>query len=215
MAPDPNDASGFLLETSLPLSKLPIREDVQVSDVYDVEFRPFARGKFAQVKRCKHRATGIDYAAKYIRRRRRSTDMSHEILHEVRVLMMSSKCERIVGLHEVFVTATEYVLILELAAGGELQRVLDDEECLPEKQSARLIRQVLEAVAFLHDLNIAHLDIKPQNILLTGAYPACDILLCDFGECFCSCRAVAAVALIDIRTCARCLALFVEFAQTI
>ena len=179
MAPDPKE--GLLVEHNLPLCKMPIRDDVQVSDIYDVEFRPFARGKFAQVKRCKHRVSGVEYAAKHIRRRRRSTDVSNEILHEIRVLMMSTKTNRIIQLHEVFATPTEYVLILELATGGELQRLLDDEEYLPEKQSARIVRQVLEAVSYLHERQIAHLDIKPQNILLTGSYPDCDTKLCDFG----------------------------------
>ncbi|CAG2057839.1 unnamed protein product, partial [Timema podura] len=43
------------------------------------------------------------------------------------------------------------------------------------------MKQILEGLNFLHAKNIAHLDLKPQNLLLTGVYPDCDIKLCDFG----------------------------------
>ncbi|XP_071446525.1 death-associated protein kinase related-like isoform X2 [Hetaerina americana] len=83
------------------------------------------------------------------------------------------------------------------ASGGELQYVIDAgggessevEEGgddagiggLPEAHATRILKQVLEAIAFLHDHNIAHLDIKPQNILLLGPYPEADVKICDFG----------------------------------
>ena len=53
--------------------------------------------------------------------------------------------------------------------------------------------QLLEAISYIHDRNIAHLDIKvgrrkgrggtpcpqPQNIVLMSEFPNCDIKLCD------------------------------------
>ncbi|XP_021913849.1 serine/threonine-protein kinase 17A-like isoform X2 [Zootermopsis nevadensis] len=139
------------------------------------------RGKFAAVRKCTHKETGVEYAAKFIRKRRRATDQRKGILHEVAVLKIAADSARIVRLHEVYETSTEMALILELAAGGELQRVLDAEEGLEEQHVARVMRQILEGLCYLHDNNIAHLDLKPQNLLLTGAYPDCDIKLCDFG----------------------------------
>ena len=50
--------------------------------------------------------------------------------------------------------------------GGELQRVLDDEDCVPERDAARLLRQILSGVAFLHEHNIAHLDLKVSVLIL-------------------------------------------------
>lgn len=152
-----------------------------ITNVYHVEHTPFARGKFAAVRKCTHKETGVDYAAKFIRKRRRAMDLRQDILHEVAVLKIAAYSARIVSLHEVYETPTEMALILELAAGGELQRVLDTEEGLQESHAIRVMRQILEGLSFLHDNNIAHLDLKPQNLLLTGSYPDCDIKLCDFG----------------------------------
>lgn len=166
---------------SIPTCKIPIEKSSSISDKYEVELKPFARGKFATVKHCTHKITRTSYAAKYIKKRRRCQDVTHEILHEARVLLIASSNERIVQLHEIFEDRSEYILILELAQGGELQQVLDEDEFLSEPASKHVMRQVLEGVEFLHENQIAHLDIKPQNILLTSPLPYGNIKLCDFG----------------------------------
>ncbi|XP_066998235.2 serine/threonine-protein kinase 17A [Anabrus simplex] len=157
------------------IKKEPIR------NIYHVEDTPFARGKFAAVRKCTHRDTGVEYAAKFIRKRRRAMDQKMDILHEVAVLVSASSCTRIVSLHEVYETSSDMALVLELASGGELQRVLDENEALDEGHAVHVMRQILDGLSFLHDHNIAHLDLKPQNLLLTADYPDCDIRLCDFG----------------------------------
>jgi serine/threonine protein kinase len=49
------------------------------------------------------------------------------------------------------------------AAGGELQTVLDAEEGLEEQFAARFMRQILEGLSYLHNNNIAHLDLKVRK----------------------------------------------------
>lgn len=50
------------------------------------------------------------------KRRPRSGDVTDEIRHEIRVLMISTlnECDRIVKLYEVYETRTEFILVLEL-----------------------------------------------------------------------------------------------------
>lgn len=82
---------------------------------------------------------------------------------------------------QVYESTTEMVLVLELAAGGELQHILDGDNCFEELEARKVMRQILEGVAYLHSRNIAHLDLKPQNILLATEDSCDDIKLCDFG----------------------------------
>ena len=72
------------------------------------------RGKFAAVRKCTRKETGIEYAAKFIRKRRRAMDQRQDILHEVAVLKITADSRRIVRLHDVYETATEMALVLEL-----------------------------------------------------------------------------------------------------
>ncbi|XP_059045237.1 serine/threonine-protein kinase 17B [Achroia grisella] len=136
-------------------------------------------GKFASVRKLRHLVSGEEYAAKFIRKRRRAADTTREILHEVAVLALCHDCTRVVRLHEVYDTRSEVAIVLELCAGGELQRLLDDDERLTEGAARRALRHVLEGLAHLHSRRIAHLDLKPQNLLLSASGE--ELLICDFG----------------------------------
>jgi serine/threonine protein kinase len=48
-----------------------------------------------------------------------------------------------------------------------------------EPEAARLIRPLLESVAYLHDLGIVHRDLKPENILCGENLD--DLKIADFG----------------------------------
>ncbi|KAG5315359.1 ST17A kinase, partial [Pseudoatta argentina] len=170
---------GHLAPTPERLERLLSKQTLE--ELYEVEEQPFARGKYATVRRCRERSSGRQWAAKFLRKRRRAQELRAEALHEVAVLDAAAHCSRLVSLHQVFETNTEMVLVLELAPGGELQMILDRDEVPEERQVARLLKQILDGIAFLHSLNVAHLDIKPQNLVLTGEFPDCDVKLCDFG----------------------------------
>lgn len=76
-----------------------------------------------------------------------------------------SRCKRSVNLHK---TKNYLEFNLYRAAGGELQALLDDDGSLSEQKTRTCVREVLKALDYLHRRNIAHLDIKPQNILLNA-----------------------------------------------
>lgn len=170
---------GYLELTPEQMQRLICQKPIE--ELYEVEDQPFARGKYAAVRRCKHRSSGQQFAAKFLRKRRRSADLRPEILHEVAVLEACSTSTRIVRLHQVFESAHEMILLLELASGGELQMLLDKDEVPEERQVKRLMRQILDGLVYLHSINVAHLDIKPQNLVLMSEFPHGEVKLCDLG----------------------------------
>ncbi|XP_003797599.1 serine/threonine-protein kinase 17A [Otolemur garnettii] len=145
--------------------------------------RELGRGKFAVVRKCIKKDSGKEFAAKFMRKRRKGQDCRMEIIHEIAVLELAQDNPWVINLHEVYETPSEMILVLEYAAGGEIfdQCVADREEAFKEKDVQRLMRQILEGVHFLHIHNVVHLDLKPQNILLTSDSPLGDIKIVDFG----------------------------------
>lgn len=73
----------------------------------------FPRGKFAVVKKCIEKATGKQYAAKFLRKRRKGQDCRMDILNEIAVLELAKANPFVVTLHEVYETSTEIILVLE------------------------------------------------------------------------------------------------------
>ncbi|XP_010827369.1 PREDICTED: serine/threonine-protein kinase 17A isoform X1 [Bison bison bison] len=140
-------------------------------------------GKFAVVRKCIKKDSGKEFAAKFMRKRRKGQDCRMEIVHEIAVLELAQDNPWVINLHEVYETPSEMILVLEYAAGGEIfdQCVADRDEAFTEKDVQRLMRQILEGVCFLHAHDVVHLDLKPQNILLTSESPLGDIKIVDFG----------------------------------
>ncbi|KAM5189873.1 serine/threonine-protein kinase 17A [Callospermophilus lateralis] len=145
--------------------------------------RELGRGKFAVVRKCIKKDSGKEFAAKFMRKRRKGQDCRMEIIHEIAVLELAQDNPWVINLHEVYETPSEMILVLEYAAGGEIfnQCVADREEAFKEKDVQRLMRQILEGVHFLHTHDVVHLDLKPQNILLTSDSPLGDVKIVDFG----------------------------------
>ncbi len=63
------------------------------------------------------------------------------------------------------------------ACGGELYQTVVLEERIHERHVIRMMRQVLEGVAFLHDRNIVHLDVKVSTkvilLMLSRSFLSC------------------------------------------
>ena len=55
---------------------------------------------------------------------------------------------------------------LNSAPGGDLQTLMDDDMVPYERDAVKFVRQVLEGLLFLHERNMAHLDIKVRHLTL-------------------------------------------------
>jgi len=96
------------------------------------------------------------------------------------------------------ITKDKYYIVTQLATGGELFDRICEQGRFTEKDASQTIRQVLEAVDYLHDNNVVHrgiflyesqsidisnlyTDLKPENLLYLTTDPDSDLVLADFG----------------------------------
>ncbi|KAK3567176.1 hypothetical protein QTP86_011776 [Hemibagrus guttatus] len=142
-------------------------------------------GQFAIVRKCREKSTGVEYAAKFIKKRRLSSSRRgvsrEEIEREVNILR-EIQHSNIITLHDIFENKTDVILILELVSGGELFDFLAEKESLSEEEATQFLKQILDGVHYLHSKHIAHFDLKPENIMLLDKnVPNPRIKLIDFG----------------------------------
>ena len=82
-----------------------------------------------------------------------------------------------------YISLTDDGILMEYVDGDTLSQCLsrDSDYFKNRSNSDRFIRQLLDAVGYLHSHQILHLDLKPDNILLTRIND--DVKLIDLGFC--------------------------------
>ncbi|KAK0181199.1 hypothetical protein PV327_003502 [Microctonus hyperodae] len=135
------------------------------------------KGQFAVVRKCVELKTGAIYAAKIMRKRRVARGVAAADIAREAGLLAQLRHPNIVSLHKVIDTGKTVVLLLELISDGELFHWTPSSET----EAAHVVRQVLLALSHLHSHQVAHLDIKPENILLSTPPPMPNIKLIDLG----------------------------------
>lgn len=73
----------------------------------------------------------------------------------------------IVNVLEAFEDKGTYYYSMEYLSGGSLDEKVKGSG-IPEKEALRLIGKIGEALSFMHDQKVMHLDLKPKNIMLKG-----------------------------------------------
>ena len=133
-----------------------------VYDYYDI-YEELGSGAFGVVHRAVEKSSGRSFAAKFIATPsvsekasvRRECDMMNHLIHQ-----------RLLNLHDVFDEGDEMCLITEFLSGGELfEKIASPSYRMTEYEAKRYIRQVCEGLQHMHENNIVHLDIKPENIM--------------------------------------------------
>ncbi|XP_070599035.1 calcium/calmodulin-dependent protein kinase type IV isoform X1 [Erythrolamprus reginae] len=146
-----------------------------LADYYDLESE-LGRGATSVVYSCRQKGTQKPFAVKILKK----TVDKKIVRTEIGVLLRLSH-PNIIKLKEIFETPTEISLVLELVTGGELFDRIVEKGYYSERDAADAVKQILEAVAYLHANGIVHRDLKPENLLYATPAPDAPLKIADFG----------------------------------
>ncbi|KAE8283410.1 Myosin light chain kinase, smooth muscle [Larimichthys crocea] len=149
----------------------------KVTDHYNLQEK-LGVGKFGQVFKITHKETGHVCAGKFYKGRRAK---EREAARKEIELMNYLHHPKLVQCLAAYDHKPEMVMVMEFIAGGELfERIVDDNFEHTEPASVRYMQQILEGIAYMHQQNIIHLDLKPENIVCVDT-SGTSIKIIDFG----------------------------------
>ncbi|XP_033879895.2 caM kinase-like vesicle-associated protein [Acipenser ruthenus] len=134
--------------------------------------------EFCEIFRAKDKATlKMSTCKKFLKKDGRKVRKAAK--NEIVILKMV-KHPNILQLVDVFETRKEYFIFLELATGREVFDWILDQGYYSERDTSNVIRQVMEAVAYLHSLHIVHRNLKLENLVYYNRLKNSKIVISDF-----------------------------------
>lgn len=109
------------------------------------------------------RETAKRYRAKFIKEARNIAKLNHK---------------NIVRIIDIFEENDTSYYVMEYVENGSLSDKVKCQGCLSESVATRYILQVADALNYIHQQKMSHLDVKPANIMLNDKD---EIVLIDFG----------------------------------
>ncbi|KAM6170565.1 caM kinase-like vesicle-associated protein [Rhynchocyon petersi] len=149
----------------------------EVTDRYELG-QAVKTEEFCEIFRAKDKTTGKMHTCKKFQKRD-GRKVRKAAKNEIGILKMV-KHPNILQLVDVFVTRKEYFIFLELATGREVFDWILDQGYYSERDTSNVVRQVLEAVAYLHSLKIVHRNLKLENLVYYNRLKNSKIVISDF-----------------------------------
>ncbi|XP_062511172.1 serine/threonine-protein kinase 33-like [Corticium candelabrum] len=156
-------------------------DESQLERYYTVG-QTLGQGSFGIVKKAVQLTSGLSWAVKIINKERAGSAAMHLLEREVLILKRVDH-PHIVRLEEVFETSKKMFLVMELCDQGELKKVFLEKGHLTEDETRIVMKKLAEAVAYMHDRDMVHRDLKLENILLSSSQEddTFNIKITDFG----------------------------------
>ncbi|XP_056293656.1 MAP kinase-activated protein kinase 2 [Pseudoliparis swirei] len=151
-----------------------------ITDDYKVTSQVLGLGINGKVLEIFQKKTGDKYALKMLQ------DCA-KARREVELHWRASPCANIVRIIDVYENLYQgrkcLLIVMECMDGGELFSRIQDrgDQAFTEREASDIMQNIGEAIQFLHAINIAHRDVKPENLLYSSKKPNALLKLTDFG----------------------------------
>jgi len=160
-------------------------DDLQKETIYEltddlIYIEDIDQGAFGKVIHVKDKKTNQDLSVKIIDKRQGSQGLIKKMKDEISILRKLDH-ENIVKFYGHMETSNQFLIKMEYIKYGTLSQWMKKHKKISEEEASLILRQVLSAVAYLHNNQICHRDIKPENIMLSKENDLNSIKIIDFG----------------------------------
>ncbi|XP_008005870.3 serine/threonine-protein kinase 33 isoform X3 [Chlorocebus sabaeus] len=156
---------GNFIEGKVP--HIRIENGAAIEEIYTFG-RILGKGSFGMVIEATDKETETKWAIKKVNKEKAGSSAVKLLEREVNILK-SVKHEHIIHLEQVFETPKKMYLVMELCEDGELKEILDRKGHFSENETRWIIQSLASAIAYLHNNDIVHRDLKLENIMVKSS----------------------------------------------
>ena len=153
-----------------------LKNESNFSDIYRLGALLSSGSK--EVRICFNRETNEKKAVKIFQKTGKNRD---EILTQISILRCLDH-PNIVHIYEYFENPTRIHLLMEYCGGGELASTLLKRKDLQEFECVKYVKQILQALSYMHENGIVHRNLRPEHILLEDQSQYAEIKIVGFGS---------------------------------
>jgi serine/threonine protein kinase len=136
-------------------------------------------GGYGEVLLAKNKITNQKVSIKKIDLNGFSTEDLYSISREA-LYLSSLQHKNIIKIYGSFAYKNYLYNVMEYAEGGELTQLIRSNEELSENRIKDIFKQIYEGVQFIHENEVIHRDLKPNNILFLDKEKT-QVVIIDFG----------------------------------
>ncbi|CAN0041980.1 unnamed protein product [Ectocarpus fasciculatus] len=144
--------------------------DNEVSLAYEVDVSDagmLGAGAYGTVLAAVHRSTGRQVAIKTMLKKYLLSDAEKASVEREIEIQKRLVNNHVVRLYEIYQSPEQIYLVVERAPCGSLEEFLNARWRMTELDAKRVVRQLLDGLAYLHKSGVVHCDLKPANILFS------------------------------------------------
>ena len=143
------------------------------------------KGAYAVVKTCTNKITKERFAVKIYEKSKLNDNSKKKCVYREIEILKRIDHVNIAKFYDVIITDKQILILQELVTGISLREYYNNEirnqKGISEHKAnifKKIFKQIFEAMNYIHKRNMAHRDIKLENILMTKNY---EIKIIDFG----------------------------------
>lgn len=143
--------------------------------------KPLGSGGMGEVWVAHHLALDIDVAVKFIGEEGEEAGTGERLLEEARTTARLGHPSIVRALDFGHTEHGKPFIVLELLEGEDLAALLERQGSIPPERAVSILLPIAHALAVVHENQIVHRDVKPENVFLARAETGTLPKLLDFG----------------------------------